>query len=198
MRAVASPERTGDAGAAAPAGAPPVVLPPWACVSDRRRAHIERVCALLDAWAVAMRLDAEERRAWADAGRLHDALRDASEPELRALSGDAESQVELLHGPAAAARLEAEGERRAGVLDAVRWHTLGSASWERVGRALYMADYLEPGRTFARSERAFLASVVPHDFERAFREVLRHRLEWALRDGKALRPETVALWNRVR
>ena len=173
-------------------------LPPWAAVSARRLAHIARVTALLDAWARALSLPDEERTLWLDAGRLHDALRDAPDATLRALAGDDRSPVELLHGPAAAARLEADGERRQALLDAVRWHTIGSTSWARVGRALYMADYLEPGRKFARAERAFLARTVPLDFDGAFREVLRLRLEWSVREGMMLFPGTVELWNHVR
>lgn len=173
-------------------------LPAWAQVSDKRRAHITRVTALLDAWAPHVARDADEARALHDAGRLHDALRDAPEPLLRELSGDAESPAELLHGPAAATLLAREGESRADLLDAVRWHTLGSASWSRVGRALYMADFLEPGRKFAVTDRAFLAAHVRHDFDGVFRQVVRMRLQWSLGEGLELYVPTVALWNAVR
>src|SRR3712207_917536 len=99
---------------------------------------------------------------------------------------------------AAAARLVAAGESRQAVLEAVRHHTVGCARWARVGRALYMADYLEPGREFGRGDRAFLAAHVPHDFDGVFRQVVRLRLEWALREGNPLHPQTVELWNSVR
>lgn len=173
-------------------------LPAWARVGERRRAHIARVTALLSQWAEALELDPEESAAWRDAGRLHDALRDAPEDELRATVRDAEMPPGVLHGPAAALVLAREGERRATLLEAVRWHTVGNPGWDRVGRALYMADYLEPGRPFAQAERAFLARHVPLDFDGVFRQVVRHRLEWTLREGKALFPEAVGLWNAVR
>jgi len=173
-------------------------LPPWAQVGERRRAHSARVTALLDAWSAAMRLDADERAAWRDAGRFHDALRDAPEPLLRELAGDAHAPALLLHGPAAAARLAREGETRAHVLEAVRFHTIGHAEWARTGRALYMADFLEPGRTFDVERRAELAAAVPEDFDAAFRRVVQHRIAWTLREGKALHEETARLWNAVR
>ena len=106
--------------------------------------------------------------------------------------------LNVLHGPAAANRMSALGETRENVLAAVRWHTVGSASWDRAGRALYMADFLEPGRNFSRADRAFLAEHLPHDFDGVFRQVVRMRLEWTLREGKALFPEAVGLWNSVR
>jgi 2-amino-4-hydroxy-6-hydroxymethyldihydropteridine diphosphokinase len=145
-----------------------------------------------------MAVEEGERAAWLDAGGWHDALRDADESTLRTITGDAERPVGMLHGPAAALRLEAEGEQRREVLSAIRWHTTGSTSWGRTGRALYMADFLEPGRAFMQADRAFLADRVPEAFDAVFRQVVRLRLEWTIREGKSLAEETVALWNRVR
>ncbi len=172
-------------------------LPTWAVMTDRRRAHAERVVRLLDQWALALELPADEHDSWLDAGRLHDVLRDADDTVLRSLTGDLERPALLLHGPATAMRLEQDGETRADLLEAIRWHTVGSINWHRTGRALYMADFLEPGRSFMQTERAFLASCVGQCFDAVFRQVVRLRLEWAIREGKALAPETVALWNQV-
>ena len=175
-----------------------IVLPSWARVSEKRLAHIGRVTSLLDEWAAAMELGPAEAQMWHDAGLLHDALRDAPEAELIALAGDVTGfTVDMLHGPAAAAKLRADGETRTALLDAIRLHTVGSPDWQRVGRALYMADFLEPGRKFSRADRAYLAAQVPHDFDASFRQVVRTRIEWSLREGKQLYPETVQLWNTL-
>jgi HD superfamily phosphohydrolase YqeK len=176
---------------------PALGLPAWAEVSDARREHIARVTGLLEAWARALRVPPDEAAAWRDAGRWHDALRDASEATLRALAADATSPAKTLHGAAAAERLAQGGERRADVLEAIRYHTIGHPGWARVGRALYMADFLEPGRRFARADRAFLAALVPHDFDGVFRQVVRSRIEWALREGHAVFEPTIALWNSL-
>jgi HD superfamily phosphohydrolase YqeK len=173
-------------------------LPAWAQVTDKRRAHIARVTLLLDEWAASLHLPANERQAWHDVGVLHDALRDAPEEELRRLTRDVDRPMHILHGPAVAERLAGEGEGRADVLEAIRWHTLGSAHWARTGKALYMADFLEPGRPFSRADRAFLAAHVTTDFDGVFRQVVRTRIEWTVREGKMLFPETADLWNTVR
>lgn len=175
-----------------------MVLPAWAQVTERRRAHIERVTQLLDRWSEALNLTPADQQLWHDAGRYHDALRDATLEQLRQAVGDPSLPDTVLHGPAAAAKMERDGETRRELLDAVRWHTLGNPAWGRVGRALFMADYLEPGRPFSQQDRAFLASHVPVDFDGVFRQVVRTRIEWTLREGKSIFPETVALWNRVR
>jgi HD superfamily phosphohydrolase YqeK len=176
----------------------PAALPSWAIISEKRRAHVARVVALLDAWATAMAVPPDEAAAWRDAGRWHDALRDADEHTLRAITDDTVRPFGLLHGPAAARHLERDGEARADVVEAIRWHTVGQVTWSRVGRALYMADFLEPGRTFMQADRAFLAHRVPSAFDEVFRQVVRLRLEWSLREGKSLEVETVTLWNHVR
>jgi HD superfamily phosphohydrolase YqeK len=175
------------------------MLPTWACVTEKRRAHIERVTAVLDDWAERLSLGPDEASLWHDAGVLHDALRDAPEHMLRDLAGELPGYtVEMLHGPAAAERLRRDGESRTELLDAVRHHTVGSPAWARAGKALYMADYLEPGRKFSRADRAYLAEQVPRDFDATFRQVVRARLEWSLREGMRLYPETIQLWNAVR
>lgn len=158
-------------------------LPAWAEVSASRRAHIERVVALLGAWADAMRVSPQERDRWIRAGWLHDALRDAQLGNRTA------------HGPAAADRAAAEGERDRGVLDAVRYHTIGSAEWDDVGRMLYLADFLEPGRSLP--EGPDLARRVPGERDAVLKDVARRRLEWTIRSGWPLRAETVAFWNQL-
>lgn len=176
---------------------PTLDLPAWARVSSKRAEHIQRVTALLNAWAAAMRLPPAEARAFVDAGVLHDALRDASEAELRQITGDTDSPPGLLHGPAAATVLEEQGERRVDLLEAVRYHTVGSEKWGILGRALYMADFLEPGRKFMKQDRYFLSLQVPTSFDAVFRQVVRMRLEWTVREGNHIFPETVALWNSL-
>ena len=160
-------------------------LPTWAQVTPARRQHVERVVGLLSAWAGTMGVAAAERERWIRAGWLHDALRDAPLGDLMA------------HGPAAADRAEQDGERDRGVLDAVRYHTVGYAGWDQVGRMLYLADFLEPGRDFDPDGRRELAARVPLERDAVLREVARRRVDWVLRSGWPLVPETVAFWNAL-
>ncbi|MGH7590953.1 MAG: HD domain-containing protein, partial [Gemmatimonadales bacterium] len=158
---------------------------------------IERVAALIDRWAAEMRLPEEERARWGRAAWLHDALRDASAAELKRWGGTSDAPEELLHGPAAAARARSEGETDQGLLDAVRYHSIGSDTWDAVGRALYCADFLEPGRSFEREARAALADRFPSDPDGVFREVVRTRFLWLIRSGWPLPDPTVRLWNAL-
>lgn len=173
-------------------------LPAWAVVSGKRRAHIERVTTLLLAWADALQLPPREREAWRDAGAWHDALRDAPPADLAPPDVDPTLPPGAWHGPAAAQRLQREGESREDVLEAIRWHTVGDARWKQTGRALYCADYLEPGRRFAKRERRALAQEFPEDRDGVLREVVRMRLDNARREGKEVHARTLAFWEVVR
>jgi HD superfamily phosphohydrolase YqeK len=160
-------------------------MPAWSVAGAARRAHVERVVALLSQWAAAMQVPAADAERWLRAAWLHDALRDAPDAD------------EFAHGPLAAERAAGEGERDRGVLDAVRFHSVGYAGWDDVGRMLYLADYLEPGRAHDRDARAALAVRVPRERDAVLREVARRRITTALESGWALPAETVRFWNSL-
>lgn len=172
-------------------------LPAWAVVSPRRLEHIERVAAMASAWAEEMGIPDSERNRWLRAVWLHDSLRDASDEALAALAPSTPGPSELRHGPAAAARAKAEGEIDRGVLDAVRYHSLGLAEWDMVGRVLYCADFLEPGRKFDREQRADLARRFPRDSSGVLREVAQRRIVYMIESGWTLLEPTVRFWNSL-
>jgi HD superfamily phosphohydrolase YqeK len=172
-------------------------LPTWAVVSPDRLAHIERVVALVCAWADAIAVPESERGRWLRAAWLHDALRDAPVEELERWAPAEQGPAELRHGPASAARAAADGEVDRGVLDAVRFHSLGFAGWDMVGRVLYCADFLEPGRRFDPDGRAELARRFPAAPAEVVLEVARRRLLHIVRSGWPLPEPTVHFWNSL-
>jgi HD superfamily phosphohydrolase YqeK len=132
-----------------------------------------------------MGVSAAERRRWIRAAWLHDALRDAPLPD------------EAKHGPAAAERAARDGEADQGVLDAVRYHSVGFAGWDDVGRMLYLADNLEPGRRGRRKERAKLTRRVPRERDAVLREVVGRQMQDDLRANRAIDPLTLEFWNSL-
>jgi HD superfamily phosphohydrolase YqeK len=174
-------------------------LPAWSVAGPERRAHSARVAALLVEWAGSLRLDAAETARWRAAGWLHDALRDADPGALRhALPVSLRDLPHpLLHGPAAAARLRAGGCDDEELLDAIAWHTLGCERFGRLGKALYLADFLEPGRSFAVAERAALRARMPAAADAVLRDVLRSRMRHLLDGGGTIRVETLEFWNSI-
>jgi HD superfamily phosphohydrolase YqeK len=172
-------------------------LPEWAVVTPDRLGHIQRVAELAANWAESLGVPDSERNRWLRAVWLHDALRDATPEQLATWVAGTAGPPELQHGPASAAHARAEGETDRGVLDAVRYHSLGLAEWDMVGRILYCADYLDPSRPFDRERRAELADQLPHDPGGVLREVARSRLSHIIRSGWPILEPTVRFWNSL-
>lgn len=166
-------------------------------MSPERIEHVGRVAELVAHWAEQMGVPDSERNRWLRAVWLHDALRDASEEELVRWAPSMTGPVELRHGPASAARAKGEGETDRGVLDAVRYHSIGLAEWDMVGRVLYCADFLEPGRTFDREQRAGWAERFPRDLGGVLRDVARARVGYMIHSRWPLPEPTVRFWNSL-
>jgi HD superfamily phosphohydrolase YqeK len=171
------------------------VLPEWACIRPSRVGHAAAVADLMERWAGELGLSGADRRRWAAAGWLHDALRDANPEDLAPLAGDYPSKVR--HGPAVAARLRQLGVDDADLLEAVACHSLGRRGLGPLGRFLYLADYLEPSRPYEPVTHAALRARLPHDHAAATRWVCARRIDDRLRRGKALHPDTVDFWNEL-
>ena len=142
-------------------------LPEWAVAEPGRREHMERVADLLDTWAERLGHGDDERARWRAAGYLHDALRDASPDDLRILVSDADLIPDaLLHGPAAAERLRAEGVTDEELLD-------------------YFG--IDTNKVREKTRKQELDAVVM--------DVARERIRNLVHRGLPLNPRTVAFWN---
>ena len=174
-------------------------LPEWARVSRSRYRHMERVAGLLKDWAKAAGLPKRERRRWTALGFLHDALKDAPAAELRPTVREELRDLPgaALHGPAAAARLREEGVEDEGLLLAVAYHTLGHPNFDDAGKALYAADFLEPGRNLKNRWRGELRARMPAELDEVAREILAVRLRHLVKRNRPMQPETVAMWNSM-
>lgn len=171
-------------------------FPGWAELSDHRRAHVERVAALLGLWAETLGLPEAEQVRWRAAGRLHDALKDAAIPALRELVDDDSWPEPLLHGPAVSARLAREGVDDEEFLLAVACHSVGHPSFRALGEHLYLADYLDPGRPEANDRQA-LRDAMPAQREEVLPRVILRRIEQQLEARRPILPASVLFWNRT-
>jgi HD superfamily phosphohydrolase YqeK len=79
----------------------------------------------------------------------------------------------------------------------VRYHSLGYAGWDMVGRVLYCADFLEPGRAFGRERRASLAGRFPEDAAGVLTAVAADRITHLVGSGWPLPEITVRFWNSL-
>ena len=79
----------------------------------------------------------------------------------------------------------------------MRYHTVGHPDLDRLGRALYLADFLEPGRRYEPEWTAALRDRMPHDLDGVMREVVEARVRHVTESGSILHPETRALYEQV-
>jgi HD superfamily phosphohydrolase YqeK len=161
--------------------------------------HLHRVADLMGSWARDLSLHETDLTRWRAAGMLHDALRDAApeslrpwvDPRFRDLPGP------LLHGHAVAARLASDGVPDPELLLAIAWHTTGHPDLDPLGHGLYLADYLEPGRSHDPDGAASLRDRMPGQMAEVLKEVAARRIAWSLHRGRPLADATVRFWNGV-
>ena len=174
-------------------------LPEWARAGKARRAHMQRVSELLRGWALASGCPDRDVVRWAALGYLHDVLREAPPEQLRGIVPPAFRDLpgSILHGPAGAVRLREEGVDDPEFLHAVAFHTLGHPDLGPAGRALYAADFLEPGRKLRPRWRAALRKRMPGEVDPVLQEILEARLKHLLARKSGVRAETLLFWNTL-
>lgn len=175
------------------------IFPSWTKAGRRRKRHMERVAALMGEWATERGEGRKTIARWVASGILHDTLREADPIKLRGKVSRRfrDCPGAVLHGPAAARRLQKEGVEDQELLDAIAYHTLGSDALGPLGRALYAADFLEPKRRLRPKWRAKLRERMPTDLDEVVREIVGARILHRVKKGKRLRSETVAMWNQL-
>ena len=173
------------------------VLPEWAVARKKRRAHMARVADLLREWGEIRCDDPLDVERWSAVGYLHDALRDADPHELRGVLSTPLDELpdEVIHGPAAADRLRLAGVTDEPLLTAIAFHSLGSPDFDDIGKALYVADFLEPGRKIQPSWRARLRSEMPGGLDAVAKAVVGKRIQFLVKKGRPVPLETLGLWN---
>lgn len=173
------------------------VLPDWAVARKKRRAHMGRVSALLREWSEARRDNSRDVDRWAAAGYLHDVLRDAKPDKLREALSEPLDHLpdEVVHGPAAADRLRQGGVTDEPLLAAIAFHTLGSPEFDDIGKALYAADFLEPGRKIQPKWRGRRRDEMPEGLDSVVQAIVGKRVQFLIKKGRPVPPETMGLWN---
>ncbi len=174
-------------------------LPSWANAGEKRREHMDRVAKLMRDWAKARGEPKVEVTRWLAAGYLHDALRDESHESLRAQVDPVFRDLpgNILHGPGVARKLIEDGVEDVELIHAIRFHTLGSAEFEKLGFALYAADFLEPGRMMKEQWRAEKRRRAPAELKGVVTEILAARIGYLLEKGRPLHPRTTDFWNKI-
>ena len=174
-------------------------LPDWSTVSSRRYEHMVRVSSLLGNWAESLHLSQVETACWRASGYLHDALREDDPEILRAKVSSRFRKwlPDMLHGPAVTEKLRSEGVLDDELLSAIAYHSVGHKCLNRLGRALYSADFLEPGRKFRVKWCESLRARMPGELNEVTTEIVADRISYTIKHGLELYSESVGFWNAL-
>ncbi len=168
-------------------------------LSQHRRDHIARVMVAVEGLARAHSMDVESARL---AAFGHDLAREMSRPDLRdeairlGLTVGAEEEHEpiLLHGPIAARWLQCARRGNPSVWQAIEFHTTGAPALDDLGKALFIADGVEPGRQY--DAREALWQLALSDLTQGYCAVLEHTKAYLVHRGLTPHPRMlVAIEN---
>lgn len=132
------------------------------------------------------------------AGLLHDCARGMSNNlllQVAAASGIVVNGVEqrepmLLHAPVGAVIARRDyGVDDPEVLSAIRWHTTGGPTMSLLDEIVFLADYIEPGRSFPGVER--LRKLAAVRLPEALLAAYGQTLSYLLAEGGLIHPATI-------
>lgn len=137
------------------------------------------------------------------AGLLHDYAREFSERDLLHLAQEAQWPINivekenpmLLHGPVAAYLVEKDlGISDPAILQAIRFHTTGCSQMYDVAKIVFLADMLEPTRSYPGVEE-LRKLAYRGDLDYALLKSLEHSLLYVMGKGFLIHPLSVEARN---
>jgi len=128
------------------------------------------------------------------AGTLHDCAKEIGMDEQRrmaqAVAGDLFTDEKLLHSPAGAYMAKEQfGIDDKEILDAITYHTTGRGDMTKLEKIVYLADKIEPARTY--TDLSVMRRIAPTDLDGAVSLCLESVIDKFKRKGRDIHPLTV-------
>ena len=102
--------------------------------------------------------------------------------------------MELWHAPVGAYLVKKEaGIDDEEVLDAIAYHTSGRVGMTLLDKIVYLADYIEPGRSFPGVEE--VRETAKDNLNLAVIQALRNTVVFLMKRGQAIYPDTFKTYN---
>jgi predicted HD superfamily hydrolase involved in NAD metabolism len=137
------------------------------------------------------------------AGLLHDVARDLNFDEMLIYCNENHIHMEneeivnpvLLHAPVGADIVKKKGYESYEL--AIRWHTLGSKDMGKLGLIIYLADYLEPRRSFL-SDKDRMKFNKMDSMEEICINILKDEVKHRKNKNQSLAKSTEGLYNYLK
>jgi predicted HD superfamily hydrolase involved in NAD metabolism len=103
---------------------------------------------------------------------------------------------ELWHAPVGAYLVKTEvGITDSEILNAITYHTTGRVNMTLLEKIIFLADYIEPGRSFPGVEE--VRETAESNLEEALYQALRNTIAFLLRRKQLVYPETIHTYNDI-
>lgn len=138
------------------------------------------------------------------AGILHDYSKELPKEQLvqiavdhRLLTSNLDLQMpQILHGPVASVVLKEEGiVDDEEILQAIRFHTTGHAHMNTLAKIIFIADYIEPGRTTPNIDD--LMDIATDDLDRCVVEIVDRTTQYLLSEHRLIHEDMIKLRNEI-
>lgn len=167
-------------------------------LSENRYSHTLRVTEV--AIDLAKVYGASEEKVYY-AALLHDYLKEMPIDELEQMIRHSSKTIDVLdyhhalwHGPAAAIYIQNEFHLRdPSIVQAIRYHTTGRPDMDRIEQIVFIADYIEPARSFAGIED--IRETAYTNIEEAIRMALGNTIMHLIKQGALVYPKTMEAYN---
>jgi predicted HD superfamily hydrolase involved in NAD metabolism len=101
---------------------------------------------------------------------------------------------ELLHGPVGSLMIEREvGIKDPEVQSAIHYHTTGKRNMSLLDKIIFIADYIEPGRSFSGVDE--VRAIVYDDIDQACWMAARNTIQFLMEHEQPVYPDTFHLYN---
>jgi predicted HD superfamily hydrolase involved in NAD metabolism len=105
-----------------------------------------------------------------------------------------EYNMELWHAPVGAYLVNKEaGIQDAEILDAIAYHTSGRVGMSLLDKVVYLADYIEPGRSFSGVDE--VRQTAKQNLDHAVIQALRNTVVFLMKRNQAIYPDTFKTYN---
>lgn len=170
-------------------------------LSPKRFAHCRGVEETAMRLASRYGVDADKA---VQAGLLHDCAREFPNSMLLAMAEQSHIKIDyversepvLLHAPVGALLAEQEyGITDQEVLAAICSHTVGGKGMTALAKIIFIADFVEPGRTFPGVDE--LRRLAEDDLDRALLAAYDHTMLYIIKHGAIIHPATIEGRNEL-
>lgn len=167
-------------------------------LSKTRYKHVLRVEKT--ALELAERYDVDKEKV-SIAAIAHDYAKERSDEEMMDLIISENQDLEMLqfgsniwHGPIGSVLLKNEFNISDDeILEAVKYHTIGAPKMSKVAQVIYIADFIEPKRSFRGVEKA--RQLAEESLEKTLAYIVRHTLKNLVKRNMKVYPKAIETYN---